>query len=96
MGTFDQLLRNGSQVDEATVKASRYMQQVFGTFIRDPSHGLKRVYNWPTFIPSKATLIDLFPDNVASAEFKVPKNDAACKSAPPFPWLEVLKGPPKC
>ncbi|KAK8927544.1 Cholinesterase [Metarhizium anisopliae] len=97
MGTYNLLAQNKTREHHAaTIGASRYLQQVFGAFIRDPSHGLEKMYQWPTFVPGLATLIDLFPNNTASAEFKLSTQDEMCMDAPPFPWIEVLKAPPRC
>ena len=67
MGSYDAFSPNKSQVDTATMEASRYLQHIFGTFLRDPAHGLQQAYHWPTFAPNQATLIELFPNNTASA-----------------------------
>ncbi|KID64795.1 carboxylesterase family protein, partial [Metarhizium hybridum] len=97
MGTYNLLAQNKTREHHAaTIGASRYLQQMFGAFIRDPSHGLEEMYQWPTFVPGLATLIDLFPNNTASAEFKISTQDEMCMDAPPFPWIEVLKAPPRC
>jgi hypothetical protein len=97
MGTHGLLAPNTSHATyDAVAEASRYLQKVFGTFIRNPSNGLKHVFGWPTFAPGHRTLVELFTNNTISAALRVPDEDGMCKNAPPFPYLEMLKGPPEC
>lgn len=97
MGTYNLLLGSEERETNITVEASHYFQQIFRTFIRDPAHGLERIYGWPTYTPNTTTSMELFNGNTISTTLKSSERyDLTCRDPAPFPWLEVVEGPPKC
>ncbi|OAR01793.1 hypothetical protein LLEC1_06994, partial [Akanthomyces lecanii] len=97
MGTYDRINGTAPQRNSTTATASRYYQRLFGTFVRDPAKGLEKVYEWPTFDPSRRTLMELFRNNTVSAELEEPAlYDAACQNPSPIPWAAVGAPAPSC
>lgn len=97
MGTYNSV--NGTRVHgmTTTAAASRYYQGIFGTFVRDPARGLQKSYGWPTYDPTRHTLIELFRNNTVSAALEDPTPyDEICKDPPPIPWQAVAADPPSC
>ena len=97
MGTYDSI--NGSVPYNAstTAAASRFYQRLFGTFVKDPANGLREEYNWPTYDPSRPTLMKLFRNNALSADLDDSTlYDEICRDPPPVPWAALAGPPPVC
>ncbi|KAL2129225.1 hypothetical protein VTI74DRAFT_8071 [Chaetomium olivicolor] len=64
MGTYELMKTDpAAPTSPNTKEASKFMQRMFGTFIRDPVHGLANEYSMPTFRPNSSSLVVLFPEN---------------------------------
>ena len=99
MGTYNTInnTRSPSPGQTTTAAASRYYQQLFGTFIRNPTTGLQDVYGWPTFNPNRKTLVQLFDKNTVGAQLISPHHyDDICSHPPSLSWEAVAAPPPSC
>lgn len=96
MGSFNSI-KNTPRDKANTAAASRYLQKIVATFIRDPTNGLRNAYKWPTYNPNTKSLVELFANNTigatltSSVEF-----DAVCSNPPPLSWLAVAAPAPVC
>jgi hypothetical protein len=64
MGTYELLKTDpATPSNPNTREASKFLQHMFGTFIRDPVGGLAGEYSMPTFRPNSSSVVVLFPEN---------------------------------
>lgn len=64
MGTYELMKTDpAAPTSPNTYRASKFLQHMFGTFIRDPVGGLAREYSMPTFRPNSSSMVVLFPEN---------------------------------
>jgi hypothetical protein len=95
MGTYNSV--NGPAQNTTTAMVSRFYQRLFGTFVRDPTNGLRKEYNWPVYDPSKTTLLELFRNNTVTAQLHDPASyDEICQNPPPLPLADLVGPPPSC
>jgi carboxylesterase type B len=89
-GTYDFFANDTQTPPEYEVAASTFLHRVYGAFIRDPSNGLAKEFDWPMFNPNGTTLIELFQNNTPTASLTNPSiYDAVCANPPPIPWDEL-------
>ena len=83
--------------------ASKYMQDAWVTFAKDPEDGLKKQKGWPKYSPEQKALVELFPGWVRDANVPIAQRgegivrfvetkvyDEACKNPPRIPWEQLL------
>ncbi len=83
MGTY--ALVDADYTSPQTSEASKFLQHLFGTFIRDPSCGLVEAYGLPTYKLNRTTLIELFADNEPTVRLAAATEKAACANPTPVP-----------
>ncbi|OAA52748.1 carboxylesterase family protein [Beauveria brongniartii RCEF 3172] len=94
MGTYSTINNTTLHPKSTTAAASRHLQRLFGTFVRDPANGLRKEYGWPVYDPSLKSLMELFRNNTVSAVLQEPAlYDEICQNPPPIPWAAVGAAP---
>jgi hypothetical protein len=83
MGTYS--LMGAKYASPQTNAASRLLQHLFGSFIRDPLRGLLDSYSLPIYQLNQSTLIELFPDNKPTFALATATVNAACANPTPIP-----------
>ncbi|KAJ3498129.1 hypothetical protein NLG97_g1365 [Lecanicillium saksenae] len=76
MGTYS--LMRTDYTSPQTPEAARFLQKLFGAFVKDPARGLTEKYRLPTYQINDTTLIELFPDNRPTLALAKPIENPSC------------------
>jgi hypothetical protein len=92
MGTYSAFYHPEAKNSSTEViqNASKFLQHIFASFIRNPASGLEADFGWPRWEPNSTSLAQLFENN--KAEMSMVSGglyDAICANPPPIPWDQI-------